>query len=213
LGDVEPAPVRIDTRELGRRDLRGAARLAEECFVEGPFFTFLMPSEPMRRRFLRVSHHAVVAHPGPGAYLRTVRGHADAIESVALWLPPGSYPQSVGTQLAQLPAGLRASYRRPRSIRDSYAYLKATTQAHPTEAHWYLQLLMTDPALQGRGLGTALMNDALARVDEQGVGSSLETQNEANLAFYARFGFEVRATLRPLAEGPPLYSMWRAPRS
>ena len=53
------------------------------------------------------------------------------------------------------------------------------------------------------------MADGLARVDAEGVGASLETQDEANIAFYARFGFELRATMHPVEGGPPLYSVAR----
>jgi GNAT superfamily N-acetyltransferase len=116
------------------------------------------------------------------------------------------------TQLAQLPATLRAFYRRPRTMADGFAYVKASAIAHPKEPHWYLWLLMTDPSWQRRGVGTALMSEGLARVDEEGVASSLETQNVANLAYYARFGYELRTTLRPTPAGPPLFSLWRSAR-
>jgi hypothetical protein len=57
-----------------------------------------------------------------------------------------------------------------------------------------------------------LMEEGLACVDAEGVGSSLETQNEENLACYARFGYALSDTLHPVANGLPLYSMWRPPR-
>lgn len=171
-----------------------------------------MPNEATRQRGLYLIHRSVLAHAGPGAHVRTVRTSNDRIVGVALWLPTGRYPLPVLTQLAQLPGSLRAFLRRPETMRRGYVYVKAAAQAHPTEPHWYLYLLMADPPIQRQGVGAALMHDGLALIDAEGVGTSLETQNEDNIAYYARFGFELRATLRPLAEGPSLYSLWRPPR-
>jgi hypothetical protein len=56
------------------------------------------------------------------------------------------------------------------------------------------------------------MEHGLAETDAEGVGSYLETQNEDNLGYYRRFGYELRETLRPVDGGPPLFTMWRRPR-
>jgi len=56
------------------------------------------------------------------------------------------------------------------------------------------------------------MELGVTNMDEEGVGGYLETQNEDNLAYYRRFGYELRETLRPVKDGPPLFTMWRRPR-
>ena len=56
------------------------------------------------------------------------------------------------------------------------------------------------------------MNDALPRIDADGVIAYLETQKEDNLAYYRRFGFDVVTTLTPVENGPPLYAMQRPSR-
>jgi GNAT superfamily N-acetyltransferase len=187
--------------------------MAVRAFGDDPFFRFIMPDDAMRRRGLYLVHRSVMAHAGRGAHLRTVRGDNDQILGVALWLPTGRYPQSVLTQLSQVSGTLRAFLIRPETMRRGYAYVKASVKTHPKDPHWYLQLLMTEPADQRHGVGTALMNDALPRIDAEGVGSSLETQNADNIAYYARFGYELRNTLQPIAEGPALYSLWRPARA
>jgi GNAT superfamily N-acetyltransferase len=208
-----PEPRVVDDRPLGSAELREAAALAVRAFGEDPFFRFVMPDQNMRQRGLYLVHRSVMAHAGPGAHLRTVRTANDRIVGVALWLPTGRYPQSLLTQLSQVSGTLRAFIRRPETMRRGYAYVKAAVISHPKDPHWYLQLLMTEPAEQRHGVGTALMNEALPHVDAEGVGSSLETQNADNIAYYARFGYGLRTTLQPLAEGPALYSLWRPARS
>jgi ribosomal protein S18 acetylase RimI-like enzyme len=186
--------------------------VANRAFFNDPFFRFLSPGDRLRARGLRIFFRANIAHLGEGGRIVTVRSDDDVILGMAAWLPTNRYPQSIGTQLAQVPGTLRALYRRPRALIDGNKYLATLAKSHPKEPHWYLYLLVADPSIQRSGVGTMLMHDGLARVDEEGVGSYLETQNEDNLAYYRRFGYELRETLQPVKEGPPLYTMWRRPR-
>jgi hypothetical protein len=51
----------------------------------------------------------------------------------------------------------------------------------------------------------------LARADDVGVATYLETQKESNLAYYRRFGFEVVDKFS-VDSSPPLWRMQREPR-
>ena len=72
-------------------------------------------------------------------------------------------------------------------------------------------MLGTDPAAQGRGIGSALLGAVLRTCDEDGVPAYLESSKERNLAYYARHGFRVREEL-DLPRGPRVWLMWRDPR-
>jgi ribosomal protein S18 acetylase RimI-like enzyme len=89
--------------------------------------------------------------------------------------------------------------------------LNELTARHPREEHWYLAVLATDPLFQGRGVGKALVQPMAARADEVGVATYLETQKEASLAYYQRFGFEVVDEFKVNAS-PPIWMMQREPR-
>jgi GNAT superfamily N-acetyltransferase len=61
--------------------------------------------------------------------------------------------------------------------------LERMEKRHPQDrSHWYLFILGTEPAAQGRGLGSALLAQMLARVDADGMPAYLESSNERNLA-------------------------------
>jgi hypothetical protein len=45
--------------------------------------------------------------------------------------------------------------------------------------------------------------------DREGIFAWVETQKEENLAYYQRFGFNVVAEHRPVADGPAMWSMGR----
>ncbi len=81
----------------------------------------------------------------------------------------------------------------------------------PRVPHWYLFVLGTDPAHQGRGIGSALLAPILARCDAEGLPAYLEASKEANVPFYERHGFKVCGVVQ-LPQGPPIWPMQREPR-
>jgi ribosomal protein S18 acetylase RimI-like enzyme len=204
---------RFDDRPLRRRERHACADLAARAFDAGPFYRFLFPDEGQRARSVRTVHYTVLTHPGRGARIRTARDDVGRIVGLSLWLPPGRYPLSRAVQVAQLPGALRAYYGQPGALRVGAAYSRATLLLHPKTPHWYLWLLMTEPALHGRGIGSSLVRETLLTVDAAGAGAYLEMNDPANASFYARLGFEVVATRTPVPGGPAIRALWREPRS
>jgi GNAT superfamily N-acetyltransferase len=142
----------------------------------------------------------------------TVRDEDDIAVGVAAWLTTGGYPLPVSLQLRQMPSALRTFYQRPRKLLAGNRYVAAVTRAHRKDPQWYLMLLCADPPSQRSGVGTMLLDYALALVDAEGVGSHLETPRDDNVAYYRRFGYELVDTLNPVEGGPTYYTMWRDPR-
>jgi GNAT superfamily N-acetyltransferase len=129
----------------------------------------------------------------------------------AVWAPPGRWQLDPGTM-----AGVRERFiaifggNLARAV-ETYGVLDAS---HPAEPHhWYLATLGTHPDWQGQGIGTALIQPVLERADAEGVPAYLESSKESNLAYYARFGFDVIGKIDVPDGGPTLWPMWREPRS
>ena len=68
-----------------------------------------------------------------------------------------------------------------------------------------------DPAQQSKGIGSELLQYALAPCDEQGMFAYLESSNPANVPFYQRHGFEVVAEIQ-VGSSPTVRPMIRSPR-
>ena len=84
---------------------------------------------------------------------------------------------------------------------------------HPKEPHWYLHFLGTEPARQGRGIGSAVLKPMLDTCDAQGLPAYLEATSERNRSLYMRNGFEDHGEpLRLPDDGPLMFPMWREPR-
>jgi ribosomal protein S18 acetylase RimI-like enzyme len=56
---------------------------------------------------------------------------------------------------------------------------------------WYLFILGVEPSVQRRGLGGALMRPVLERADAELAVCYLETENERNVPFYLKHGFDL----------------------
>jgi GNAT superfamily N-acetyltransferase len=125
----------------------------------------------------------------------------------ALWDPPSHWRMPVTTILRQAPALLRMLG--PRVPLSLYG-LSRVERRHPKTPHWYLAILGTDPASQGRGLGSAVLAPVLGRCDAEGTAAYLETATPENVPFYEHHGFRVTGELT-LPLGPLLWLMTRAP--
>ena len=125
----------------------------------------------------------------------------------AIWVEPGKWKLGGLELLTQVPVLLSFGRDTPRSLR----VLSKMEKVHPAEPHWYLAILGTEPAAQGKGIGSGLMQPILDRCDDEGLPAYLESSKEANIPFYRRHGFEVTGTVE-IPDGPTLWSMWRDPR-
>ena len=84
---------------------------------------------------------------------------------------------------------------------------------HPKEPHWYLGVLGTRRAAQGKGLGSAVLGPVLERCDTEGIPAYLESSKYSNLAFYRRHGFAVTGEIALPFGGPSVWPMWRDPQA
>lgn len=128
--------------------------------------------------------------------------------AAAAWLPPG-VPASPGgffEQVKLLPLFVRLCGL-PRLPRGS-AMADAMERHHPEEPHYYLAFVAVAPRLQGFGLGGALLESTLKRIDETGTPAYLENSNPRNAKLYERCGFAGRRNIAPPG-APPLIGMWR----
>jgi len=102
----------------------------------------------------------------------------------------------------------------PYVARHLLATLKIITlieSMHPHEPHWYLATLGTDPDMQGKGVGSALMRPVLEHCDAEGLPAYLESSKERNVPFYVRHGFKVVKEVPLPGGGPSIWTMWRDP--
>jgi ribosomal protein S18 acetylase RimI-like enzyme len=133
------------------------------------------------------------------------------LAGVAMWAPPGR-ARPGWRDLVRLMPVMPYLTGLGRDTPEAARMLSAVDAARPTEPHWYLATLGTDPERQRSGVGSALMRSVLDGVDTEGLPAYLESSKESNLAFYGHHGFEVTGEIRTPRGGPTLWLMWRRAR-
>ena len=207
-----PVGITIQSLELNKSTLDEIGTVGAAAFGDDPFFAFLMPQGRMRRRALWIFCRATVSEIGAGAVVHGARDASGRLVGVAAFVRPGGWPLPISAQLRQLRRAFVAMVPRPRALIDGSRYLFAIEKIHPKDQLWYLALLAVDPSVQRGGIGGAMQMEVYPQADRDGLDSYLETQKEANLAYYRRFGYEVEKELRPVKNGPPLWTLRRQPR-
>jgi len=142
---------------------------------------------------------------GGAAIARRTAFVSEGYSGAALWLPPDTAPDE-----AALTALLEKSVA-DRERADAFAVFEAMGRYHPDEPHWYLPLIGVDPARQGGGYGSAMLQHALGQCDDERLPAYLESTNPRNIPLYERHGFEVMGEIR-IGNCPPIFPMLRAAR-
>lgn len=190
--------VRIATTD----DADEVGRILADGFGDDPVMSWVF-DEPDRRGKL----HALFAFTAREAGVALGATYL-ADGACAVWTPPGTpdWSADVGERFVEAVAPVCSA-----ADLERLAILDATMTEHrPTDDHWYLGELAARSSGRGRGLGTALLEASLDRVDADGCPAYLESTNRRNVSLYLRHGFEIAGTIE-LADGPSMTAMWREP--
>ena len=197
-------------RRLTSGDRFEVAALLGRAFDDDPLAIYIFPESRVRanglRRFFDIQLRAMFLGAGESHGASSER--SGELRAAALWLPPGRPAAGLGAVLHLVPLLRYTGRRTGRTLR----LLGAVDSKHPKTPHYYLGVLGTDPSFQGKGLGSAVMEPVLERCDAEGMPAYLESSKERNVPFYRRHGFEVVEELE-VSGAPPLWLMWREPRS
>jgi GNAT superfamily N-acetyltransferase len=169
-------------------------------------------ADPAVRRNLYPDARQYLTHFGPFAEAfggeAFARGTADFLEDgsgAALWLAPDVHPDD-GPLLDLLRNTVAAEQQA-----ETFRIFEEMAAYHPSEPHWYLPLIGVDPWHHRRGLGSRLMEHALARCDRDHALAYLESSNPTNVPFCERHGFTLLGTIR-VGSTEPMFPMLRRPR-
>lgn len=173
-----------------RAEIDAAATSLATAFKDDPLIGYLFQdpfkrdglSRSVFRLFLRQSMRrgtACAASPG--------------FESVATWVAPDQPDMGI-VEMIRCGALPLAFLGGPAVVRRLLNFADFAGRLHFEYApgpHWYLTSLGTAAEHRKRGLGRLLIDWVTDMADEEELPCYLETNNESNVSYYGRFGFEV----------------------
>ena len=195
-----------DVRKATKADLPRLAASLAKAFHDDPVMLHILPKErPGQAKqlegLMRIEASSALRHD-------SVWTSADG-QAAAIWKPPNRWKVGGLELLRQMPRTV--SILRTR-LPVALSVLNAIERKHPHDPpHWHLAVLGTEPAGQGQGKGSAVLQPVLEHCDRAGEPAYLESSKEQNVPFYERHGFRVTERL-DLRDGPSLWLMWRDPQ-
>jgi ribosomal protein S18 acetylase RimI-like enzyme len=128
-------------------------------------------------------------------------------EAATLWRPPNGWHVHLKDYIINAPELLRIFGGNVFGVMST---MDRVEKLHPPKPHWYLQTIGTDPGKQGKGFGSLILRDMLARADAAQMPCYLESSKDTNIPIYKSFGFAVTGEIK-IPGGPTLWPMWREP--
>lgn len=208
----------LGVRPLQAPDIAQTAALLAEAMEVDAAYRYLFPMGDARREGLTdLFRRNLALHCDHRCTFVAVQGAGDPVATATL-RPPGGLGITRWTMIRYglLPFALRqgvTAVKRLLWLKDTYDALEADLGA--SGPHYYLHMMGVTPALQGTGLGGALLDRVLAlhRLDSDPRPVVLTTHLRRNLAFYRKAGFTLlwERTLSP-PDGDP-YPVWGMART
>ena len=182
------------------------------AFYDDPLFSYFLPDPISQSKGLLSFMAAGVADAAPFDSIWVART-GGKLACAAVWLPPGTYPRGMRRDIMTNLRGIPSFVRSGRRLSGAVRLLSALDKAHHelAEPHYYLAILGTDPLFQRSGAGSATLRPVLERCDADGITAYLETQKDENIAYYARYAFEVIEKV-DLDGVPNVWTLSRKPR-
>ena len=201
----------ISVIELPEDRLSEAVGVLTRTFLANPNFVHLFPDEGTRVRALPHVQRACLRDALAVGRVHTAIREGEIV-GVAAWLPPGGFPLSPRRQLRAAPDMARVLASAPRALPRLLRFTAGVAELHPAQPYWYLEVVGVEPAKQGLGIGTRLLDPGIVEAEEAEQSCYLETMTERNVGWYRRLGFEVReAGVSFVPDGPPNWTMIRRP--
>jgi GNAT superfamily N-acetyltransferase len=213
---ADPAMI---ARPLEPADVGATSVLLAAALGDDPAYAFLFPHSREKRRGLAdfFARHLRTHLPYRCTYVATLG--ATLVATVTM-RPPSGFSISVLTMIRRglLPFAFehgRRAVQRLLVLKEQYDAIEARLARG--ERHWLVHMMAVDPARQGRGLGSRLLDRVLettvdARATQGSPPAVLLTHTKRNVVFYERAGFELDGVEDVSMMGQAPYRVWRMRR-
>lgn len=181
------------TEKLKTSDVENCVKVIASAFKNDPLFTHTFSTDEEKELFSRFLIKKALALGENGLVVK----ENDTIIGVA------SFEKDSGNMIKSLLKMMRFDFIREvlklkrMMPSEGFAffnqYMRFTTSVRPKQPHHYLIFIGIAPEAQGRGIGRDILEEIHEKVDAdpESLGIGLDTENEANVAYYEKFGYKL----------------------
>lgn len=186
-------------RSVRRSDIRRLSTFLGRAFADDPIMRYCFPDDATRERKVAWLQARGVAH----GRLYGMAETTDDLAGVVVWFRPGerSMPVLGGLRSGLIWVPCRLGPTALLRLARYYSSKKRLRASCVDREHWYLFLVAADPERHGENVGGRLIEGGLSRIDRKPKPCYLETTREENIAYFERFGFEVRGKEEVTTDG------------
>jgi len=211
---MEKEESRTDTqiriRKAGYDDVDAMKRVLAKAYDKEPVLNWLVVQDEKRtqrmERFFEVQLRDFDSIQHDHVFT------TEQLEGIAIWYPPEPqycWNPSLLKVLSLLPKLIPIyGLRNFPSVRSG---IEMIMKDHLREPHYYLLAIGVDPADQGKGIGSHLVQHGLRMCNEKGVPAYLECATERHVHFYQRHDFKVSKDFT-IPKGPKIWTMIYEPK-
>lgn len=197
---------KVQVVRLDRKDMSQAASVLGLAFADNPNTLTMVGGDKAKARRLMEAVAAVMLGRRYSRVLVAIKdGQVVGVLNAAEW---PHCQLSLGEKLKTMPSMLRFLGR---SVPKAMSVMSSMSKHDPRKPHLHLGPIGVLPDLQGKGIGSKMLEMCLGEVDRQAIPAYLEADVDKNVSLYERFGFVVIA--EELIFGVRNRFMWREPRS
>lgn len=177
--------VDIQVRELAPDELDAAVELVARAMLDNPLHVKALGDDPSRRDTgVRKLQRALIQSVRMRGFVLVAVWDGALVGVCGIARRKSRFAESIDLVRAAF-SGISPGVM----LRQTRWFLQ-WAQRQPPEPYWHLGPVAVDVHVQGRGIGTALMDAICSLADEAGSLTYLETDKPANVKFYRKFAFE-----------------------
>jgi ribosomal protein S18 acetylase RimI-like enzyme len=172
-----------------------AVEIFTKAFVNDPLHIFAFPDDKERERITKLVYELVILSIVPEMELKIKGAFADGIPAGAIiyTIPESNTEWNNKLDFAVSEMRRKAGNEKIRLIGE---YAMTSGKYRPKFPHFYLNELAVMPEMQGKSIGTKLMQSVEPECIEHpmALGTGLDTTNKRNVNLYKRLGYETVST-------------------
>ncbi len=170
--------------KLDTKELRYFARMAGRAYVNDPVHSYATKNPERRVRFV---YHFMMER------LNTSNGEDyfyidDENRGVCVWRK--AHNEYGVIDFLKCPDWLYLYWFWPNTLRTLFAYGPLDVKVFDEDT-WIISPVFVDPEHQGKGIATKLITESMKELARKGYKFGLEAQDEKNVEYYKKLGFEI----------------------